>query len=274
MEEKTNFDLSLVNSYISFLRGRGIEYIPFPLSENDLKNISTPLLSWIYYNRNSNLLELPRMLDFDSRRRKQIVGPSIVEGGEVKNYQKGEGTCKEAIAIIEQIWPEMYGFINAVNPIISHIDPHGKIESESNPRIFGEIYYNMLSDCPIKWGEIISHEMAHHYIFIVLAAKKEQEIFKRPFKDIRFSALRDEQRPLIGVYHALFAQTCMIIFASSVVSSNLEQTYRDKSLIIIERYREIFPQDFKTVVESELINFDDKVKDFILEANHYINRLV
>ena len=130
----------------------------------------------------------------------------------------------------------------------------------------------MNSDCPIKWGEIISHEMAHHYIFVVLAAKQEKEIFNRRFKDIRFSSLRNEQRPLIGVYHALFAQTCMIIFASNVIKSDLKEEYKAKSFEIIERHRGIFPKDLSTVTDSDILDFDSRIKDFILKASGHIKK--
>ena len=121
MKEQIKFDLNLVRSYVSFLRGKGAKYAPFPI-KNNLKKVSTPLLSWIYYNRNSDLSGLASS---EFGRKKQVTGSRLMERP-YGNYQKEENIYQQAISIINRVWPEMNELISVVDPIVSRIDPKGK----------------------------------------------------------------------------------------------------------------------------------------------------
>lgn len=267
--ETTQFNSNLVRSYITFLRGEGQKYVPSPLL-SQAERMSTPLLSWIYFNRN-NPRNIATLVDQDRKRADHIIGSYLIEEKESLPDQDREEIYFEAMRDIELVWPEMHQLIKTIGPIISFPSSDHVFESASDPKIFGEIIYRMDSQCPVKWGEILVHEIGHHYLYVITSTKKNGEVFNRPFKDIRFSNLKNERRPLIGIYHAVFAQSCMITYASKVLQSDLSEEKKLKSKAILERFKEIFPKDLETIIEADLLDFDEHIKKFIKEAKDHFS---
>ena len=268
---KSFFNTNLVELYISHLREEGAKNAPSSFDLTLLQNSSTPLLSWIYFNRNKDLSLLDQMLEFDIIRNKQTIGPALLSDHQWEGYRKEKKLYSDAMAIIEKVWPSMYSLIKTTGPIISFIRPNDKFESASDPHCFGEILYAMNSNCPIKWGEILVHEMAHHYLFVITATRNINEYLNRPFKDLRYSNLRGEKRPLIGIYHALLAQACMITFALKILDSNSDKSIKIKAMKIIDKFKIIFPLDLQTITDCNLINFDPAIRNFVLEVKHYFD---
>jgi len=259
-----NFNSDLVRSYISFLRGEGQKYVPSPLYSK-VSGMSTPLLSWIYFNRN-NQGDISSLVDFDRKRQFNTVGPYLVEQGPCHREDRKETRYNEALEIIKTVWLEMHSLIISISPMMSYPGSMHVFESASDPKLFGEIIYRMDSDCPVKWAEILVHEIGHHYLYVITSTKKTDEIFNRAFKDTRFSNLKKETRPLIGIYHAVFAQSCMITLASKVLDSGLDHNKKLKAEEILARFWDIFPKDLETITKCDLLDFDAHIKSFIEEA--------
>ena len=266
----TEFNIDLVRSYTSFLRKAGATHAPALFQNTLLKDeISTPCLSWIYYNRNNDLTYLENLLEWDKKRSEQVVGKCIISScrnTQIEKYFKKENIYQDAVNIINKIWPMMGSLIEAVRPIISFPDHNEHFESRSDPKVFGEIKYNMESSCSIKWAEIIVHEMTHHYLFAVMASWNSNFIFNRPFKDIRFSSLRKSPRPLIGIYHSLYAQSSMIILASRIMQNDFGSYEKEKAEKMLKNFRDTFPKDIATIRASGLIGLDAHIMEFILMA--------
>ena len=262
------FNTEIVKCYISYLRSEGIKSMPSDLHlQIKVQSLSTPLLSWVYFNRKGDLSQLSKLVDFDVKRRKSTLGPCLLNTNtQWVEFTNKEKTYLEAMDIIKKAWPEIYLLIQVVSPIISLTRDSDKFESASIPHLFGEILYCMKSNCPIKWAEIIVHEIAHHYLFVMTSVKKFDDFFNRPFRDIRYSNLRSENRPLIGIYHALMAQSCMITLAYKVFEMNTSRKNKMAADKILHHFYKIFPLDFKTIEECGLLGFDIHIRDFIFEA--------
>ncbi|MCY4644273.1 MAG: hypothetical protein OXB88_06600 [Bacteriovoracales bacterium] len=179
-------------------------------------------------------------------------------------YEEKRKLYNDSRNTIKAVWPQMHKLIETINPRISDKSPK-EFESVSNPKVFGEVLYDMKSNDPIKWGEILVHEIGHQYLFVTTSTKNLAP-FKQIFKDRRFSHLRDEQRPLIGIYHAVMAQTCMIELALRILKKKKKEIKHSSARKILAKFKDVFPLDLKTIEECKLLEFDHHIADFILEV--------
>src|SRR5690606_19051776 len=91
----------------------------------------------------------------------------------IRKYQEEEAIYREAVGIVKAVWPQFSELIQTINPRISlQTKDREQFESESDPKTFGEIIYNMKNGCPVHWAEILVHEIAHHYLTVLLGTTK------------------------------------------------------------------------------------------------------
>jgi len=263
------FNLDLVRTFTSSLRKQGFSLIPPHLSASfSLSEFSTPMLAWIFSNRsNISDAELLGLIPLDVERLKSKVGHNILKERILEKYPIEEMLFYESVNIIKDSWREFYDLINEINPIVSfQTNDRSQFESESDAKFFGQIIFNMKSKCSVHWAEILVHEIAHHYLNVMLATTPMSAETKNKFKQERYSHQRSGSRPLIGIFHGVFAQSCMLIYVEKIQSSDLPQEIKSKAWRTFERYGEIFPKDLETIIEEGLIEDYAGTKKIILNA--------
>lgn len=116
---------------------------------------------------------------------------------------------QRALEIIEEVWPEIYDIYSELITGFHKVENGRNEESYSDPKTFGLIYYLMDSDDELKWAEIMVHELSHHILFAATALEGflPEDI---DWAHEEYSAIRNEKRPLIGIYHGLIAQSFML----------------------------------------------------------------
>jgi len=261
---ENSFDLQLVEQFVATIRGKGAVVLSSSDSRYITQQISTPALVWLFSNR-KNLPPhetLAEILDFDLQRQKSTIGHNIFKDRRIQNYPEHEAIHNEALGIIEAVWPKYFELIQAINPRISfQTEDREQFESESDPKTFGEIIYNMKNPCPVHWAEILVHEIGHHYLTMLLGTTAIEVETKNKFKEAQHSHQRQSQRPLIGILHGVFAQSCILIFATKIL---LNKTFGEKwkygAQKTFDRYAAIFPNDLKTVETNHLI-FHQKIRE-------------
>ncbi|MGE4107361.1 MAG: HEXXH motif-containing putative peptide modification protein [Bacteriovoracia bacterium] len=263
------FDLGMISSYVEFLREEGVRAILSSrpeISKIDLSKLSLPIVSSCYFsaedlNRSKQWGELFLR---DQKRRKLVTGNDIFRSHESEIYSEKEKIYQEAISLIASTWPEYFKIVKAIQPRLAQTTIDDPFESASDPQTFGQILYRMDSDCPVKWAEILVHELGHHYLNIVITTHDEQEIFDQPWDETRYSAIRDIDRPLIGIYHGAFAQACMLGLALRILrSKKIDRKYDQGAYRILERFTSTFQKDYETICGRGLLRFDEHITDII-----------
>ena len=263
------FNLDLVRTFTHSLRKQGFSLLPPHLSASfSLSEFSTPMLAWIFSNRsNISETELLELIPLDMDRQNNKVGHNILKEKILEKYPIEEMLFNEAVNIINGAWKEFYDLINEINPMVSfQTVERSQFESESDAKFFGQIIFNMKSKCSVHWAEILVHEIAHHYLNVMLATIPMSAETKNKFKQERYSHQRSGSRPLIGIFHGVFAQSCMLIYVEKIQSSDLPQEIKSKAWRTFERYGEIFPKDLETIIEEGLIEDYAGTKKIILNA--------
>lgn len=260
------FDLEMVKSYILYLREEGGKCLlsSYPdISKADLKRVSLPFLSYCYfYTENSK--KYKSLLKLDKLRQESIFGNDIFRTNISSILLSKETLHQESLQVIRRVWPEYFKLIQTIKPRLSRPTKNDLFESASDPKIFGQILYRMDSKCPVKWAEILVHELGHHYLNIVVTTHEDQEIFAQPWDESKHSAIRNEDRPLIGIYHGMFAEACMLELALRILASDkMSSHYRSVALQMVERYGSLFKQDYQTIVDQGCLEFDIHIKEFI-----------
>ena len=150
-----------------------------------------------------------------------------------------------------------------VRPRLSKTTKNDPFESASDPKTFGQILFNMKSDCPVKWAEIIVHELGHHYLNIVLTSHSNKDVFNQPWGALGHSAIRNSERPLIGIYHGAFSQACMLELASNILKTIGTDKYHQGANRIFEMFEQKFLSDYRTIHASRVLEFDPHIHAFI-----------
>ena len=228
------FDLQLVEQFVAAIRGKGAVVLSSSHSHYSAEEISTPALVWLFSNRNA----LPpservgEILVCDVQRQKIIIGHNVFKDRRTQEYPDQEGLHQRALEIIATVWPDIYELIKKISPRISfQTEDRAQFESESDPKTFGEIIYNMKNQCPVHWAEILVHEVGHHYLTVLLGTTAMPEETKTKFKETRHSHQRQSQRPLIGILHGVFAQSCILTFATRILlNEGFCQKWKDGAL--------------------------------------------
>ena len=261
---ENSFDIQLVEQFIAAIRERGVSVLsssPFPFSKEQL---STSALAWLFSNRNALPAReiIMKVLDLDVERQKTVIGHNIFKESRIETYPEEEAIHEAALSIIKAVWPEFFDLIQVIQPRISfQTEDRSKFESESDPKTFGEIIFNMKNRSPEHWAEILVHEVGHHYLTILLGTTQIAPETKNKFKEQRHSHQRKSERPLIGITHGIFAQSCILLFATNVLLNNsLREKWGEGAQKTFDRYAAIFPNDLKTVEENQLL-FHPKMRE-------------
>jgi hypothetical protein len=170
---------------------------------------------------------------------------------------QNETHYQEAQQIIKIAWPEFSEIVDNVVEIVG-LPPTGEnFESASSPKLFGLVYYKMDSASSIKWAEVIVHEVAHHCLFVYSASNKFNRLcdWQRLVK----SAIRREKRPLIGLLHAVIAESCVIIFYKNLQricpdmeSSSVHSALTKFSIFLVDDFQELNRNFDLTLLAPEL----------------------
>ncbi|MBX9621256.1 MAG: hypothetical protein K2X28_04400 [Alphaproteobacteria bacterium] len=116
----------------------------------------------------------------------------------------------------------------------------------SSTDLYGMIYKSFFH----QWEKVTDvfeffvHEQSHHYLFIV---NKNDPLLLNP-RDIHFSPIRKEKRPLMGIYHANFILSRVCYVLDNALSNNvIPMEERSYCVDFLEKYKECFYEGLKTL---------------------------
>lgn len=243
-------------------------------SEDQLRHSSLPFLSWGYFSAENaeSRSQWTGLFEKDRIRLRAVVGNDIFRNEQADCFSDKKYLYDEALGIIQSCWPEYASMLTLIHPRLSMTTQDDPFESASDPKTFGQILYRMDSACPVKWAEILVHELGHHYLNIVLTTHHDQDVFNQPWDHLEHSAIRNTDRPLIGIYHGTFAQACMVELALRILKTASLEKYFPGAHRILETFENKFLTDYQTILSAGVLDFDESVKNFMKSIRVSLDR--
>lgn len=211
-------DAGIFSRYISATNKAACEKAN--LKECKGNGTSLAFKSWILFsNPKKDDIESMKALDTD-RSRQGVTGTNIFSSSPPWRTPKpsDEQLFVSAKRLIKRVWPAYGVILDALQPRMSLTDKNDTFESSSDPKLFGQILYRFDSHDRCKAAEIIVHETAHHYLYAHFA-KFASEARSIKWDELYYSAIRGQDRPLVGILHGVFAQKQMLLFADKLKES-------------------------------------------------------
>lgn len=250
-------DSRKVIGYVNGLRNasiRKIESRQFPFKNPH--SLSTPALSIIYYS------------DISQHRSESLNQFIDFQNWVEKPFEKSPTLLKESVNLLEIVWPELHKFNLELNPV--YIEPiDGEYESASDPKRFGLIEVRQKRKGIYPLAEILAHELAHHYLFILSSIPVQTQI---QWEKQIYSSIKKMNRPLIGLLHGTYAQSFMAILAKKIEShfpndnAAVEWVKSVKS-----RFRSGFSVDITNLKQEGALSVFPEVQTAISEAKAWFD---
>ncbi len=273
MKMEAMFNIVLVERFIASIRKRGEISLPSSLSSKNVETMSTPFLAWIFSQRKNDidLKIIQKTYELDQKRSNFVVGHSIFEDQNTSNYPELEEKYLKARKIIKSYWPELDCLIEAIGPRVSFL-PNDSLtyESSSDPKTFGEIIFNMEHPCVLRWVEILTHEIGHMYLNILLATSHMTPENKSKLAKRKFSNIRQEERPLIGIVHGVFVQAWMMIMAAKVIQGSNYNDDHIGAVRTIDRFKKSFLEDYRTIYDEGLSDIVTGFSSFVDQGFNFL----
>lgn len=266
-------DLSMAQAYIKAIRSQGQKSLEKRLKKDaEVEKNSTAFLSWCKY-------QLPRV-DIQKNQILNILELDLKDpnGGVCQDifsefldsYLTDPLLCKKkvlfegALKIIETIEPQLFRFHSILKPRLSIPGTNFSYESISDPKIFSQIYFSMTRETVMGWAEIMSHELAHQYLFVIYSARHKN--INAPWKSSFFSAIRNSYRPLIGIFHGVMAESFMIHLSKSVLNETSFSIHHREAFHLLKTQTQKLKLDFTAINKFKIQDMDPTIEVNIQEA--------
>ncbi len=225
-------DLSNFNNKLDCLYDN-IEHIPLRCGSNevllyqDLCNYSKELTNYYLSQHTDQKLQTEIIPELDSIRTKQMID--------------------SAWSIIKKVNHEAYKESRILAPVIIVIKSPGLI-SVSNFNLLGNL---CVADCSTKkyivdYIEAIIHECAHTILF---SLSVNDELVCNDIGQTYQSAIRQDPRPMMGIFHAFFVATRVVMFFRELLSSKikLESQERKRVQKILQKFTTVYLGSIETI---------------------------
>lgn len=268
----------LISQYIDQMRRHAQKKLSTKYSiECPGEELSTVMASWIMYSLEGESLASDKVLELlkaDANQRDSMVGTDIFSTSQTDSYKKESELCSAGIDIIADAWPQLAKLIKVVEPRIVKLRSDmeaidGDYESSSGQTMFGHIYFIMNRSNPMGWAEIVAHEIGHHYLFAIFSAYHRNTT--APWKESFHSAIRKANRPLIGVFHGVVAESFMIYFAHKVLGRQNLSNLHGEARELFQRQADRFKVDFATVSQFDACKIEKTIDEITSSVADIVN---
>ena len=191
----------------------------------------------------------------DARRIRRFMGSPETGASGVRKPRKTQANAfatqlDEAFNWIEENVPDMYGEVRALIREVTLVGPEGRnhtaFEGGTCFRLWGALVLNAERDVSVPdLITTLAHESGHAALF---GFCQDEMLVENPDSELHWSPIRQEKRPLEGIFHAAFVSARMVwviqrmlesedfdIEARLAVASDLEQAtnvYQESAEII------------------------------------------
>jgi hypothetical protein len=186
-----------------------------------------------------------RMMDTDELTRFQYTTPPLEEA------QKFSKECEGAIALMAQAAPELCGeFSGLVSDIIlatgQSTDGAMDFAGASSFLLWGALFINPLGDhSPVSIIETLAHESAHSLLFGLMI---DDAFVLNPDEQRFQSPLRNDPRPMDGIYHATFVVARMHYAMQRLLASGLlDAANIEVTKVALQSHQQAFADGLETI---------------------------
>jgi HEXXH motif-containing protein len=160
----------------------------------------------------------------------------------------GEANVREALALLRKGAPDVAGEFEAIVHelvLVEDKDPSAAygFDGGSSYQSWGALALNVAVPKPlVVMAETLAHEGAHSFLF---GHTIEEPLVRNPDEDLFKSPLRDDPRPMDGIYHATFVTARMHyamdrLAKSGVLSPADQAVAEERRDLDVERFRDGF----------------------------------
>ena len=271
-----NYDL--LSQYINQMKEHARKKLSgvYSIDRSD-DELSTVMASWIMYSMETEKLTAAKVIELlkdDAKQRGSMVGTDIFFTSKSDSYQKEDELCKAGLDVIAKAWPDLTKLIQVIEPRIVKLRSDmeaidGDYESSSGQTMFGHIYFTMNRTNPMGWAEIVAHEVGHHYLFAIFSAYHRS--INAPWKESFYSAIRKTNRPLIGVFHGVVAESFMIYLAYKVLCRPDLSSLHGEARELFQRQADRFKVDFATVSQFGACKIEETIDEITSSVAEIVN---
>ncbi|HMQ11122.1 MAG TPA: hypothetical protein PKB05_07405 [Oligoflexia bacterium] len=267
------YDQNIVKEYINFLRSESIKgLIEHFTYSKDYDSLSTPALSYLYYNIGDfEERFLETFIKKDLKRQENVTGLDIIESNEIKYNKQWEDLYLEAKKMIATHFSTFSFLIDHLCNRINYPMIGDDSESFSDPKRLGEFHYIMSGQSSFKWAEIMVHEITHNYLFIISSLPGFSSLAQWE-KSVDLS-LKDTKRPLIGLFHGVFAQVSMIKLSLNIIQSDSKNKIKEEASSLIKKLYSGFNKDVKVLNKYIKMSFDKGLHEYLLSVSHELEKI-
>ena len=186
-----------------------------------------------------------RMMDTDEITRFQYAPPPPQLA---RDFTK---QCEDALALMARAAPELSGeFRNLVHEIVlatgQSTDGAMDFAGASSFLLRGALFINPRGELsPLSLVETLAHELAHSLLFGLMI--EESYVLNPDWERFR-SPLRDDPRPIDGIYHATFVVARMHYAVQRLLGSGLlDATSSEAAKMALQNHRQAFADGLATI---------------------------
>lgn len=236
VNEEVDAALPSIAALLTVLPLKEISYFDF--RENDFKEKNDLLKKYMLFDlpKEANLTEPDRHA---SQATKTLIQEALAL---IQNYH-------------QEYYLEMSEFISEFMLFKSE-----DLKAGSSFDVFGLISINVnnANRSVINMAETIIHEAAHLYLF---SLSTEDPLVLNDYEEGFYSPIKKSQRPMLGLYHAVFVLTRVVDFLTILRSADLPSNHLIETDQLIDRYQTMANESLETILSSAQLT--DLAKDLI-----------
>ena len=165
-----------------------------------------------------------------------------------EDFEKAKCSIQRGIQIIERSFPDFYAELQDLVSEILVVKARG-LKQGSSSDLFGMVYKSSLfrGEKITDAVDFLIHEQSHLYVH---ALNKDDPILLNPAQ-MYYSPLREEDRPLMGIYHATFVLSRMqYVLGKALTINEIPDEEQEYCKELIGRYQHCFHEGFDTIMTN------------------------
>ncbi len=164
----------------------------------------------------------------------------------LEEFETAEKSIQKGAKILERSFPDFFSeFQDLVSEIL--VLKASGLKQGSSSELFGMIYKSSLfrGEKVTDAVDFLIHEQSHLYVH---ALNKDDPILLNPAQ-MYYSPLREEDRPLMGIYHATFVLSRMqYVLEKALTINEIPDEEQEYCKELIGRYQQCFHEGFDTIM--------------------------
>lgn len=163
-----------------------------------------------------------------------------------EEFEKAKTSIQRGVKILERSFPDFFAEFQELVSEILVLKAKGLYQGSSS-ELFGMIYKSSMfrGERTADAVDFLVHEHSHLYLH---SLNKDDPILLNP-SERHYSPLREDDRPLMGVYHATFVLSRMqYVLDQALILNEIPEDEKEYCKELLTFYRKCFHEGFDTIM--------------------------